>query len=182
MTNLPDPSTRHLRSLVTARSLADGRGVPAESVDFEEAASGRPESAAVTGRVEDALASALDRIPPDEVGDPRDFRRALEILLRETQRTTRKLDENPGASLTQGDAMALEAVIRTDGSRPTLLVRNDAADPRHPLAGDWSGILEASRDALRDRVRAVGRVKRRTRPPAASSAPGGSWTPPRASS
>lgn len=159
MTTLPDPSTRHLRSLVIARSLADRRGVPVESVDLEEAASGRPESAAVTARVEDALASILDRMPPDEVGDPRDFRRALEVLLREIQRSTRKLDEHPDAPLTRGEAIALEAVIRTDGSRPALLVRNDAVDPRHPLAGDWSGILEASRDALRDRVRAVGRVE-----------------------
>jgi hypothetical protein len=156
---LPDPSTRHLRSLVAARSVADREGIPVESVDQDEAEVAPPRAGDVTGRVEAALASTLDRVPPDEVGDPREFRRALEVLLRETQRVARKLDDDPGAPLTPTETAVFEAVIRTDGTRPSLLVRGDAVDPQHPLAGDWSGTLAATRDALRGRIRAVGRVE-----------------------
>jgi hypothetical protein len=35
-------------------------------------------------------------------------------------------------------ALGLEAVVRTDDTRPTLLVRDGAVDPNHPLAGDWA--------------------------------------------
>jgi len=128
-------STRHLRSLVVeqAADMAD--------------------------RVEARLTDTLDRVPPDEVGDPREFRRALEILLRATDRAARKLVADPRAVLSPGEASALEAVVRTDGTRPSLLVRGGAADPQHPLAGDWSGTIATTSAAMRLRCRAVGRIE-----------------------
>lgn len=155
----PDSSTRHLRMLVAAGSLADRQGTTIESVDLDEAAVAPPRADEVTGRVEAALTSTLERMPPDEVGDPREFRRALEILLRETQRAAGKLADDPAVPLTPGEALALEAVIWTNGTRPTLLVRDDAVDPEHPLAGTWRDSLASTRDALRSRMRAVGRVE-----------------------
>lgn len=81
------------------------------------------------------------------------------VLLRTTARAARKLDADPTAPLSPGETGALEAVIRTDGTRPTLLVSNDAVDPTHPLAGDWSDTLVAKRDALRGPTRSVGRIE-----------------------
>jgi Trypsin-like peptidase domain len=155
----PDPSARHLRMLVTARSVADREGTALESVDLAEAAAAPPRADDVTGRVEASLASVLERMPPDEVGDPREFRRALEVLLRETEHATGKLDADPDAPLTPGEMTALEAVVIADGTRPTLLVRDDAVDPDHPLAGTWRDDLAATRAALAGRIRAVGRVE-----------------------
>ncbi|MGH3977563.1 MAG: hypothetical protein ACRDRZ_00950 [Pseudonocardiaceae bacterium] len=66
---------------------------------------------------------------------------------------------DPTAPLSRGEAIAFEAVIRTDGTRPTMLVRDDAVDTDHPLAGDWAGTLTATRDTMRDRVGAVGRIE-----------------------
>jgi len=156
---LPDPSTAHLRRLVAGRSLADREGVPIESADLDEAAAGGLGVDAVTDRVEATLQDISDRMPPDEVGDPRDFHRALGILLRETRRAAGKLDADPTAPLSRGEAIAFEAVIRTDGTRPTMLVRDDAVDTNHPLAGDWAGTLTATRDRMRDRMGAVGRIE-----------------------
>ncbi len=96
---LPDPSTAHLRRLVAGRSLADREGVPIESADLDEAAAGGLGVDAVTDRVEATLQDISDRMPPDEVGDPRDFHRALGILLRETRRAAGKLDADPTAPL-----------------------------------------------------------------------------------
>jgi V8-like Glu-specific endopeptidase len=53
----------------------------------------------------------------------------------------------------------MEAVIRTDGTRPSLLVRHDAVDPGHPLAGAWRDTLTGVRDTLRSRLLAIGRVE-----------------------
>jgi hypothetical protein len=55
--------------------------------------------------------------------------------------------------------MVFEAVVRADGSRPSLLVRDGAVDAGHPTAGDWSGTLAETRDVLRGPIGAVGRVE-----------------------
>lgn len=149
----------HLRGLVVARSIADRDGVSLESVDADEAASTRPGADAVADRVAEKLSTSADRLPPDETGDTVEFRRAREILVAAAGRTARKLDRDPTAELTRGDEMAFEAVVRTDGTRPSLLVRDDAVDPGHPLAGDWQDVLAQTSDDLRDTLRAVGRVE-----------------------
>jgi hypothetical protein len=46
-------------------------------------------------------------------------------------------------------------VIRTDGTRPTLIVRDDAVDVQHALAGAWTGTLAATGDAMRDSIQAI---------------------------
>jgi hypothetical protein len=148
-------ATRHLRRLVVGRSLADRGGGGLESVDQDEAAAVGPGADDVTGRVEDKLS----RVPDDEVGDPQDYARALTILLHATRRAASKLDDNPDAPLAPDDEMALEAVIRTDGTRPTLLIRDGQADPGHPLAGDWSDLLAATRQRLAGPVAAIGRIE-----------------------
>lgn len=160
MTSVIDDSTaRHLRGLVAARSVADREGISVESVDLEAAADSPPGAADVAGRVEAALAPVVENMPADEVGDPREFRRALDILLAETQRTTDKLDSDPTTPLTPDDGMVMEAVIRTDGTRPTLLVRDGSVDPDHPLAGDWAATFAETRDRLRPHIGSVGRIE-----------------------
>ena len=156
---MPEKSARHLRALVSAPALADRQHVLVEAVDPAEAAQAPPRAEAVTGRLEAALFSVLEAAPADEVGDPREYRRALEILLNRTRRTIDKLDEAPGSRLTVDDARTLEAVIRADGTRPSLPVHDARVDPHHPLAGDWSATLASTQDALAPSIRAIGRVE-----------------------
>lgn len=155
MTGAFDPHDRHLRGLVAARTIAARDGVATESVDLDEAALAPPRAADVTGRVEDAMS----RIPADEIGDAGAFRTALAVLLRETDKAASKLDADPEAPLSPGETLAFEAVVRADGTRPTLLVRDDVVDPNHPLARDWSGTLAKTQDVLRSRMRAIGRIE-----------------------
>ena len=152
------PQTEHLRRLVAVRSRAM-RGGGLESVDQDEALAAGPGADDVTGRVEARLHEVLQRMPADEVGDPREFRRALETLLLATQRTARKLDADPEAALSRGEALTLEAVVRTDGSRPSLLIRNGMVDAEHPLAGDWGPALADTAARLRGKLQAVGRIE-----------------------
>ena len=116
---------------------------------------GSAQGAEVTGRVEQAARHLADR--PDV--DDRDFRRALDLWLRTTDRAARRLDDNPDAPLPPDEVYALEAVVRADGTRPSLLVRNGVVDPVQPLAAGWTGQLTAAGDELTMAVAAIGRVE-----------------------
>lgn len=155
---LPDASTQHLRALVAARTMADRESISLESISTEEVALAPPRADDVAGRVEEVLGTAMELVP-DEMGDPVEFHRALDVLLRFAHGTARKLDEDSAAPLTPIDAIVLEAVIRTDGTRPSLLVRDGAVDPEHPLAGTWRDTLAATQETMRAGVEAVGRVE-----------------------
>jgi hypothetical protein len=154
---VPVAVTDRLRSLVAARSIADREGTSMESVDFETASRSGPDAAAVSERVSTVLAP--EGRPDDEVANPAEFRQALDAMLRVTRGATGKLDADPAAPLTRLEATVLEAVVRIDGSRPSLLVHNGAVDAEHPTAGDWSKTLAETRDRLRDPIAAIGRVE-----------------------
>jgi hypothetical protein len=146
-------ASERLRHLVTERSQADQTGVTLESVPRGEAAP--PGAADVTGRVEQAARVLADRPGVDD----RDFRRALDLWLRTTDRAARRLDDNPDAALPPEEVYALEAVVRADGTRPSLLVRNGIVDPAQPLAAGWTAQLTAAGDELTRAVAAIGRVE-----------------------
>jgi hypothetical protein len=146
-------ANERLRRLVTERSRADRTGVTLESVPVEETAP--PGAAEVTGRVERA---ACYMAQPQDVDD-RDFRRALDLWLRTTDRAARRLDNNPHAPLPPDEVYALEAVVRADGTRPSLLVRNGVVDPRQPLAAGWTEQLTAAGEELNRAIAATGRIE-----------------------
>ena len=146
-------ASERLRRLVTERSRADQTGVTLESVRLEEAAP--PGAAEVTGRIEQAARHMAERQDVDD----RDFRRALDLWLRTTDRAARRLDDNPDAPLPPDEVYALEAVVRADGTRPSLLVRSGVVDPVQPLAAGWTGQLTAAGDELIRAVAAIGRVE-----------------------
>jgi hypothetical protein len=53
---------------------------------------------------------------------------------------------------------ALEAIVRTDGSRPSFMVRNGDVDRTTSPIGTWSDTLDASAQLLRDAIACVGRI------------------------
>lgn len=140
-----------VRALLAARR----RAVTLKSVELESTADGSLRTDDILARVDEIMR----RIPESDIADPREFRRALEIFLDRAGESLRKVEADPGAPLDAGDAMALEAVIRTDGTRPSLLVRGGAVDPNHPLAGDWRETLASMGDEARLRIAAVGRIE-----------------------
>jgi hypothetical protein len=143
--SLHDPSATHLRTL-----LARG-GSSALEAFGAEAAPVRPDD--IVGRVEEIFS----RMPAEDVGDPREFRRALDKMLRATSRAARVL--TTARPLSPGDLSALEAVVITDGTRPTLLLRDDSFDPQHPLAGTWTDSLAAVQTDIGEIAKAVGRIE-----------------------
>lgn len=62
------------------------------------------------------------------------------------------------ARLRRRELFGLEAVILTDGTRPSLTIRNGFVDLEGPEVGDWKLPLTMFRDAIRRVIAAVGRV------------------------
>jgi hypothetical protein len=165
-----DDASHRLRALVAGRSLANRESVPLESVDLDEAMHAGPDSRQVTDRLEASLGEAPD---PELARDPVEYRRALDILLRATREAASKLDADPTAPLTRTETMVFEAVVRTDGSRPSLLVRDGGVNSADPTARDWSGTFDSTAAAMKGPISAVGRVEPAT--PSARSYFGTCW-------
>lgn len=52
----------------------------------------------------------------------------------------------------------LEVIVRTDGSRPSFMVRNGAVDKATSPPGTWGNLLDASADRLNEAIACVGRI------------------------
>jgi glutamyl endopeptidase len=71
---------------------------------------------------------------------------------------SRLLGDGPDAQLGPAAISGLEAVVRTDGSRPVLFVEDDFIDVTAPSIGDYAAGLSRFEDEVRQVCRAVGRV------------------------
>ena len=107
----------------------------------------------VLGRVEQVVTA----MPAGEIGDEQDFRKALETLYRHGRPALAKLAG--GEALAPDEGFALEAIIETDGSRPSFLLDNALPPLAHPFLGDWDGPMTAAREPLAAVARAIGRVQ-----------------------
>jgi hypothetical protein len=86
------------------------------------------------------------------------------LLVEAGRRAGEKLvSEGAAAVLTPSEEAALEAIAMADGSRPALLLHNDAFDPQDPTIGDWAEKLPRLSDALKRASMSVGRIDLRGR-------------------
>jgi hypothetical protein len=143
----------HLRRLISASAgVRNPGGFAVESA--------RPDTitSAAADDILHRIATLMRQTSSDETGDLNEYRRALGLFLARADKGLRAM--LPGSRQSEPDAeMALEAVIRADGTRPSFLVRQNACDPHHPLAGDWRPLLTANPEVLSLRVAAVGRIQ-----------------------
>ncbi len=154
MTEPPPDTAAHLRDLLARRAPRRGPADAGEEGGTSVGATPAPDD--VADRVRDTLKRMREEAP-DEVGDPREFQAALDTLLREGRRATAAL-RAPGR-LDPGDLMALEAVIATDGTRPSLLIRDNTFRLDHPLVGEWQNRLDAIHVAMTSIAQSVGRIE-----------------------
>lgn len=144
--------------LLAARARATQRRTTLESAVAEAAlppgSSDTPHPDEVLQRVKDVMS----HIPADEIVDPAEYERALALFLEQADRTLHKARADVEALDTQ-DRITLEAVIRTDGTRPSLLVRNNQVDAEHPLAVEWRDHILAAQHVIRDCSKAIGRIQ-----------------------
>ncbi len=93
-----------------------------------------------------------------KTGVAADPARVSTLLSQADEGLSRLLGDGPGAHLGPAEVSGLEAVIRTDGSRPVLFVEDDFVDVMAPSAGTYAAGLSRIEDAVRNVCRSVGRV------------------------
>jgi hypothetical protein len=139
------------RSLAMGKALARGAGlesaIHADSNDLPKAAD-----------LHAYLDGLLDRMPADEVKDRAAFEQAVELLRAHGGAAMAKLPD-PAVDLESVELGALEAVVKADGSRPSLMVKKGWIDEGHPFIGNWAGSLFSARSQLRTVISLCGRVQ-----------------------
>lgn len=152
-----EPGPRRSRSHYN-RLLGGAPSAAAEG--FESASAAEPDLSdkAITGRV-DATRSELSEIVKAHLGDDPALHEIAEQIAREGQAALRTIREaSETESLDAGTLNALEVIVRTDGSRPSFMVRNGEPDRSTSPIGHWTATLDDSRDLLRDALKCVGRI------------------------
>jgi hypothetical protein len=148
----PDDRARSVHNLLHRRAT----GATSEGVEAPAAGQVHPDD--VLGRLDDVVR----RMPPDEVGDPAEFKRALTKLLEFGEPALRKLLLPPAAGrrpLSADELMSLEAVVIADGSRPSFLIREGSFAADHPFLGSWKDDMTVFQPALRKLAACVGRIQ-----------------------
>jgi S1-C subfamily serine protease len=145
-------STNHLRQLLALPPAQRTAAATFESV-------GEPAPPAPAADTLARIDAAMKKIPADEIADPAEFRRALAVLFEHGEQSITKLRNDPAAQLSKHETFAVEAVIRTDGTRPSLLLRDGVPPENHPLAGAWANDFSANKNLIRATASAIGRIE-----------------------
>jgi hypothetical protein len=104
-------------------------------------------------RLRDALAAAEPTTPDDDRSEMK------ENVLAGARTGLAKVNQGePPENFTLGEHIGLESVILTDGTRPSLIVRNGFVDLQAPDVGDWSMGLNRFQNEIRKVTTSVGRI------------------------
>ncbi len=145
------------RRLLAAREAAN-TGLESAAITEESMAADAP-----VPHPDDVFAridSLIKRMPPSEIGDPAEFRKALELLHRHGDPALRKLvDPAAGQDATMDEIGALEAIVIADGSRPSFLLKDGLPPIEHPFLGTWADDIAVFRADVKTVAIAVGRVQ-----------------------
>ncbi len=101
----------------------------------------------------DAIQRGRQTARPEDRPDP-DL--AAEVIKGARSGLAKAQESNP--MLTRREEVGLEAVILTDGTRPSLTVRDGFVDLQAPDIGDWGIALRHFEDPIRRLIASVGRV------------------------
>ncbi|WP_375412656.1 trypsin-like serine peptidase [uncultured Bradyrhizobium sp.] len=155
VTSSLDTRARHIRGILARRPPAGFDDIGLESVE-ETPAAGAMHPDDVLARVD----AVLQGMPADEKGDEENFRKALKTLLESGEPALKKLVQPGATGMTADDVVSLEAIVVTDGSRPSFLLRNGGNfDPNHPFLLDWRADMIAFAPTLKQLAAGVGRVQ-----------------------
>lgn len=91
--------------------------------------------------------------------DDHQRRHALDLVNGFTESAIASLHANALTPLSRNEICALEAIIRADGTRPSLLIQGGEVDVGHPFAAPWVETLVATRARVGRISAATGRVQ-----------------------
>jgi len=152
----------HYKRLLQARETDPAvTATPEMAGPFEAAADTGPDLSKPA--VEDRLSSTeaeLHRIVAEEFGDAQELHDVIKEIVRRGDRALEILGGEDEQRLQAEPELVqtLEVIVRTDGSRPSFLIRGgDVVRTSSPI-GSWEAKLDSSGDRLREAIACVGRI------------------------
>jgi hypothetical protein len=142
------------------RVLAGGTSGGGAEGPFESTGSSGPDlsDAGIADRVE-ATRSELNRIVKQHLGDIPELHEIADQIARHGQTALKAVADDNHAALSNSHTLnALEVIVRTDGSRPSFMVRNGELDRSTSPVGNWAATLDDSAALLRKAVQCIGRI------------------------
>ncbi len=125
--------------------------------------SGGFETVAPLESVQDRVESTEDtlkRIVKDYLGNDPHLLEVAKKIVSQGGEALRILDQNDEDALRRRPELlsGLEAIVRTDGSRPSFLIREGDVDRKSSPLGSWEGLLDRSAERIRGAIGCVGRI------------------------
>ena len=104
-------------------------------------------------------ASELNRIVKTQFGDDPQLHQLAGQITSEAGSALQVLSDQDMEKLARPESMAaLEVIVRTDGSRPSFLIRNGKVDFASSPAGEWTDVLGPVAETVQKAVSCVGRI------------------------
>ncbi|TWA66335.1 trypsin-like peptidase [Azospirillum baldaniorum] len=155
------PASTLLGAIARRHGTPSGNGTVEGPIGFDlESADVAAEDLPPPDIVTDGLADTLDRLPADEIADPVTFARARDLLLKQTTRTLTKVRQSGSkAVFTPKELSSMEAVIKLDGTRPSLMLRDGEVPANHPFLGTWKDEVKGASYAIARTAASVGRIE-----------------------
>ncbi|HEY0066728.1 MAG TPA: trypsin-like peptidase domain-containing protein [Flavisolibacter sp.] len=102
----------------------------------------------------------LYRVIKEYLGDKKELYELAERATKKGSDALRAVANNDDLYLINNpqSMVFLEVIVRTDGSRPSFMVRNGKVDKATSPVGDWSDILDASEQTINEAIACVGRI------------------------
>jgi hypothetical protein len=141
----------HYNRLLQAREVSPLEAAPGGPPDLS--------NAAINERVVDTGAE-LHQIVTDELGDRQELHDIVDEIVAGGGEALRVLRDGDEERLQASPALVqnLEVIVRTDGSRPSFLVRDDAVAQTTSPLGSWGPTLDGEAENLRQAIACVGRI------------------------
>ena len=149
----------HYKRLLAGAPARGGEGGGFESLAIE-ATTMEPDLSrgAVDERI-DAVRADLHRIVREHLGDKPELYEIADAIANSGKPALESVRDQDPATLMNREILAgLEVIVRTDGSRPSFMVRNGEPDRTTSPLGTWASTLDDSAELLRGAVACVGRI------------------------
>ena len=134
-------------------------GGEAENLGLEAAAA---EPDLSTGAIDERVKATrveLHRIVKEYLGDQSDLYDLADEIAARGKPALEGIRDQDEDKLTSPEFLAgLEVIVRTDGSRPSFMVRNGEPDRTTSPIGTWADMLDTSAELLRGAIACVGRT------------------------
>jgi hypothetical protein len=131
-----------------------------ESAGFEGAVSEPDLSPGANQERIGSLQADLHRIVKDHLGDKQQLHEIADQIAKAGRDSLDALHREAPEDLgdIEGLSEVLEVIVRSDGSRPSFMVRNGEVDTTTSPIGGWAIALDDSAELLRQAVSCVGRI------------------------